>query len=74
MIISAATDYREVARRKIPRFHFDYLDGGAGTESTLQKNIEDLAAIRLRQRVLSGTAQIDLTTVIFGRRLAMPIM
>lgn len=52
MIISAATDYRKIAKRKLPRFLFDYIDGGAYAEYTLRANITDLAEVTLRQRVL----------------------
>jgi L-lactate dehydrogenase (cytochrome) len=74
MIISSAADYREAARRKLPRFLFDYIDGGAGTETTLAANVNDLAAIRLRQRVLKGAAAVDLSTEWFGERAAMPVI
>ena len=52
MIISAATDYREAAKRKLPRFLFDYLDGGAYSEMTLRNNVSDLSSLALRQRVV----------------------
>jgi L-lactate dehydrogenase (cytochrome) len=74
MIISSAADYREAARRKLPRFLFDYIDGGAGTETTLAANVNDLAAIRLRQRVLRGAAEVDLSTEWFGERSALPVI
>lgn len=74
MIISSALDYREAARRRLPRFLFDYIDGGAGTETTLAANLEDLAKIRLRQRVLRGSAEIDLSTSWFGERAALPVI
>ena len=52
MIISSPTDYREAARRKLPRFLFDYIDGGAYGEHTLRANVADLAGISLKQRIL----------------------
>jgi len=52
MIVSSASDYREAARRKLPRFLFDYIDGGANEEETLNANRADLRSIVLRQRVL----------------------
>jgi isopentenyl diphosphate isomerase/L-lactate dehydrogenase-like FMN-dependent dehydrogenase len=55
MIISSATDFREAARRKLPPFLFHYLDGGAGAEQTLRANVDDLQAVKLRQRVLRGS-------------------
>ena len=42
MIVSSASDYREAARRKLPRFLFDYIDGGANAEQTMKANIADL--------------------------------
>lgn len=74
MIISSALDYREAARRRLPRFLFDYIDGGAGTETTLAANVEDLAKIRLRQRVLKGATDVDLSTNWFGERAALPVI
>jgi L-lactate dehydrogenase (cytochrome) len=43
MIVSSTTDFREAARRKLPRFLFDYIDGGAYAERTLARNVSDLA-------------------------------
>jgi L-lactate dehydrogenase (cytochrome) len=54
MIISAPSDYRKVAERRLPRFLFDYIDGGAVTERTMKQNVEELASINIRQRVLTG--------------------
>lgn len=73
MIISSSTDYREAARRKLPPFLFHYIDGGAYAERTLRRNVEDLAEIALRQRVLKDVAALSLETELFGRRLAMPV-
>ena len=73
MIISAPTDYREAARRRLPRFLFDYLDGGANAEHTLRRNVSDLSDVTLRQRVLRDVANISLKTRLFDQDLAMPI-
>jgi L-lactate dehydrogenase (cytochrome) len=70
---ASALDYRELARRRLPRFLFEYIDGGAYAEVTLRRNVEDLERIALRQRVLRDVSQIDLSVELFGRRLAMPI-
>ncbi|MFM2484557.1 FMN-dependent L-lactate dehydrogenase LldD [Celerinatantimonas yamalensis] len=74
MIISSANDYREAARRRLPRFLFDYIDGGAYAEHTLQKNMSDLANISLRQRVLKNMDSLSLETELFGQKQAMPII
>lgn len=73
MIISSALDFREAARRRLPPFLFHYLDGGAGAEQTLRSNVDDLQAVKLRQRVLRGSEQLDLGAQWFGEDYALPI-
>ena len=73
MIISAATDYREAAKRKLPRFLFDYLDGGSYAEMTLRNNVIDLSSLALRQRILKNVADLSLKTELFGEKMAMPV-
>ncbi|MBC9742266.1 FMN-dependent L-lactate dehydrogenase LldD [Pseudomonas syringae pv. syringae] len=74
MIISSASDYRAAAKRKLPRFLFDYIDGGAYAEHTLRANGSDLADISLRQRVLKNVDNVSLETRLFGESLTMPIV
>ena len=73
MIISSASDFREVARRRLPRFLYDYADGGAYAEETMRRNVSDLAGIALRQRILQDVARIDTKTTLFGREVALPV-
>ncbi|MGI9376158.1 MAG: FMN-dependent L-lactate dehydrogenase LldD [Tsuneonella suprasediminis] len=73
MIVSSANDFREAARRRVPRFLFDYADGGAYAEHTLHRNVADLADIALRQRVLKDVASVDLKTTLFGRQIDLPV-
>ncbi|KQQ55712.1 alpha-hydroxy-acid oxidizing enzyme [Pseudomonas sp. Leaf127] len=74
MIISASTDYRAVAQRKLPPFLFHYIDGGAYAEHTLKRNVADLADIALRQRVLRNMSDLSLQTQLLGETLAMPVV
>ncbi|MBV8804615.1 MAG: alpha-hydroxy-acid oxidizing protein, partial [Sinobacteraceae bacterium] len=74
MIISSTLDFREAARRRVPRFLFDYADGGANNEYTLQRNVQDLSGIALRQRVLMGGGAVDLKTTLFGQERPLPVM
>ena len=67
-------DYRELARRRLPKFLFEYIDGGSYDEITLKRNREDLAAVALRQRVLRDVSDIDLSTRLFGQDLALPVV
>ncbi len=73
MIISAPADYRNAARRKLPRFLFDYIDGGAGGEQTLRSNETDLARVCLRQRILKNVAALSIESELFGETVAMPV-
>ncbi|MCD9085525.1 FMN-dependent L-lactate dehydrogenase LldD [Stenotrophomonas sp. SY1] len=73
MIISASTDYRAAAQRRLPPFLFHYIDGGAYAEHTLRRNVSDLADIALRQRVLRDMSELSLETELFGEKLAMPV-
>jgi len=73
MIISASTDYRAAARRRLPPFLFHYIDGGAYAEHTLRRNVADLADVALRQRVLRDMAELSLENRLFGETLAMPV-
>ncbi|WP_341304741.1 FMN-dependent L-lactate dehydrogenase LldD [Pseudomonas sp. TMP25] len=73
MIISASTDYRAAAQRRLPPFLFHYIDGGAYAEQTLKRNVSDLADIALRQRVLRNMSQLSLETRLFNETLSMPI-
>ena len=70
---AAPSDYRALARRRLPHFLFEYLDGGSYGEVTLARNSSDLDAIELRQRVMRNISEIDLATTLFGQRLAMPV-
>lgn len=74
MIISAPTDYREAARRRLPPFLFHYIDGGANAEHTMRRNVSDLSEVALRQRVLRDVAGISLETTLFDRPLRMPVV
>ena len=74
MKIASSGDYREAARRRLPEFLFEYIDGGSYDEVTLRRNVEDLQALALRQRVLRDVSELDLSTELFGERLEMPVV
>ena len=70
---ASTLDYRELARRRLPHFLFEYIDGGSYAEATLRRNVSDLEAIALRQRVLRDVSSLDLSTELFGQRVRMPV-
>jgi len=71
---ASINDYRELARRRLPPFLFEYIDGGSYAEVTLRQNVADLEAVPLRQRVLRDVSDIDTSTTLFGQRLSMPVI
>ena len=73
MIISSTTDYRAAAQKRLPPFLFHYLDGGAYAEKTLARNVDDLADVALRQRVLKDMSQLDTSIELFGERFSIPV-
>ena len=73
MPIASVLDFREAARRRLPRFLFEYIDGGSYAEVTLRKNVSELSDIALRQRVLRDVSALDLTTSLFGQEQALPV-
>jgi L-lactate dehydrogenase (cytochrome) len=70
---ASVSDYRTLARARLPHFLFEYLDGGSYDEVTLRRNVEDLQAIALKQRVLRDVSMLDLSTELFGAPWAMPV-
>jgi len=73
MKAASVYDYRELAKRRLPKFLFEYIDGGSYDEITLKQNRADLGHIALRQRVARDVSKIDLSTELFGHTYAMPV-
>lgn len=71
---ATASDYRELARRRLPRHLFDYLDGAAYDEVTAAANQRALRRLRLRQRVMCDVSQLNLCTRVLGQDLALPLI
>lgn len=65
MITASVPDFREAARRRVPRFLFEHFDGGPYADATLRRNVEDLASLALRRRVVRDASDA------VGERLAM---
>lgn len=74
MIPASFEDYRELARRRLPRVLFDYIDGGAVSEATLRRNVEAMREVELRQRVLRDVSSVGTQTQLFGQPLSMPLI
>ena len=74
LAVASVRDYREAARRRLPRQMFDYIDGGAYEEATLAANTADLEAISLRQRVLRDVSTRTMSTTVLGEELSLPVL
>jgi L-lactate dehydrogenase (cytochrome) len=71
---ASASDYRELARRRLPRQLFDYVDGGAYDEVTMRANVSDLEAVLLRQVVMRDVSVREQAVEVLGQRLAFPVV
>ena len=65
---------RAQARRVLPRPVFDFVDGGAGDEHTLRRNVSAFDQVQLLPRPIGGAETRDLSTTLFGRRLSLPLL
>lgn len=72
-IVTNIEDLRLLARRKIPRAIFEYVDRGSYDEISYRANSEDLKAIRFRQRVLIDADNRSLAATMLGEKVAMPV-
>jgi L-lactate dehydrogenase (cytochrome) len=71
---ASASDYRELARRRLPRQLFDYVDGGAYEEATMRANVSDLGEVLLRQLVMNDVSVRDPKVEVLGQKLDMPVV
>src|SRR3954453_5644716 len=71
---ATVSDYRELARRKLPRQLFDYVDGGAYEEATMRANVDDLGRVLLRQVVMRDVSTRDMQVEVLGQEMALPII
>jgi len=72
--VANVEDLRRIARRRLPRGVFDYVDGGAEDEVTLADNTAAFGRYQLRPRVLVDVADVDTTTTVLGRPVALPLV
>ncbi len=74
LVPASVSDYRELAKRRLPQLMFDYVDGGAFDEATLRANRDDLSRLMLKQKVLRDVSALDTSTTVFGQALDMPVI
>ena len=71
--VTSIQDLRGMARRRVPRAFFEYADCGSYAEETLRANRADLAAIKLRQRVMIDVSARQLETTMVGEPVSLPV-
>jgi isopentenyl diphosphate isomerase/L-lactate dehydrogenase-like FMN-dependent dehydrogenase len=74
--IGTVEDARRLARRRVPRIVFDYIDGAAGAEATMQANRDSWESVQFRPQmgVTVGSPGPDLTTEVLGSKVSMPVL
>src|SRR5262245_34417387 len=68
------SDLRALAKRRVPRAVFDYVDGAALDEVTARSNEDDFARIALSPKMLAGVTDVDLATTVLRRTVAVPLL
>jgi L-lactate dehydrogenase (cytochrome) len=71
-VLNSIEDLRQEARRRVPRAIFDYADRGSYDEVTFHRNLDDLAKLEFRQRVMVDVSQQQLATTILGEDWSIP--
>ncbi|MGE0774561.1 MAG: alpha-hydroxy acid oxidase [Sphingomonadaceae bacterium] len=66
-------DFRSLAKARLPFPVFHYIDGAADDEVTRRRNREAFDACDLVPNVLSGASEVDMSTTVMGRKIAMPL-
>ena len=72
--VASVDDLRRIARRRLPRGVFDYIDGGAEDERSLADNTDAFARIGFRPRVLRSVGKVDTSTTVLGRPVPLPLI
>ena len=67
------SDFKKLAKKKLPSPIFHYIDGGADDEKTLKRNTESFDDCDLIPNILTSVGKPDLTTTVFGKKIDMPI-
>ena len=67
-------DYLRLSRRRLPRFLYEYINGGTFDEVTLRANRSRLAEIPLRQRVMRDMSEISTEAILLGQKCSMPVV
>ncbi len=72
--VANVEDLRQLAKKRLPRGVFDYVDGGAEDELTLERNMTAFREVGFSPRILSGLRRVDTSTTLLGRPISFPFI
>jgi (S)-mandelate dehydrogenase len=73
-VLPAVKDYRDLAKRRLARFAFDYLEGGAEDGRALERNRAAYDRVLFAPRILRDVTEVDVSVEVFGRTQRMPVL
>ena len=74
MTFTCVDDYRQAAKRYLPKTIFDFVDGGSERELTLKANRQDFESLWFNPRSLNDVGKVDMSTQLLGKSVSMPLM
>jgi len=69
----SVNDYQKKAKKRLPNFLFDYIEGGANAEETLHSNTSDFKKFNLKQFVMRDVSKVSTSTTLLGEKISMPL-
>ncbi|MBX2806239.1 MAG: alpha-hydroxy-acid oxidizing protein [Hyphomicrobiales bacterium] len=71
--ITCVEDFRQLYHRSVPKMFCDYVEAGSYTEATLQANVEDFNALKIRQRIGVDVTGVGTSGTMAGQDVALPV-
>ena len=72
-VVTTIEEFRQQAKRRVPKMFYDYADSGSWSETTYRSNETDFARIKFRQRVAIDMSQRTTSTILAGQPASMPV-
>ena len=73
-LLLTVEDFRSLARHRMPRVAFDFIDGAAQSERTMRENVAAFDEVVLRPKMATQVGVPDLRTSVLGFEISMPVM
>lgn len=71
--VTHVADFQQLARKRVPKMFYDYVDSGSWTQSSYRANEEDLQRLLFKQRVAVNIEQRSIASQFLGQAAAMPV-